>query len=131
MWCSTLTTVRLFVSHLAPRLLGSSGSQGASRTGGSKPEGTGNRAHPLVTFGSAPNKSKRYNRFDDTVMLNTVVERDHVANDVDVSGGPRSQHSDNEGSGGADDESEKAIMQTRTTTVTYGHSSNNHNNYPA
>jgi hypothetical protein len=120
LWCSTLTTIRVFINHLAPRLLG--GSKNSSRTGGSKQEGT-NRSHPLVTFGSTPlNKNKRYNRFDDDYGLGTIADHQVAAeNDIEVRGGAPSQHSgDGDGSAHADNESEKAIMQTRTTTITYG-----------
>lgn len=107
--CASLTTVKPFVNHLFPRLLGSSGLQ--SDTTRSLPNAS-------TTTGTS-NKSRhdRYKRFDDGSMypLQTIV-------DVKAQNNGEGNDWNDVLQGSFDGQSmrsDKSIMQTRTTTVSY------------
>ncbi|KAK3323315.1 hypothetical protein B0T19DRAFT_201400 [Cercophora scortea] len=114
--CGTLPTIKHFLRHVSPGLLGSTGRDSKYANGkGSKPN---THDTPLATIGGTGAQSKnrydKYQRFDDPERgmfpLETVTRaeggRDSVSNDGDPN--------DTRDSG-----SEKAIIQTRTATVTY------------
>lgn len=118
--CGTLPTIKPFLNHIAPRLLGSTRSSskypvhsGGLSTGGPATfGGTGADAHSKNR-----NRPDKYERFDDDIMypLETVVA---------VGVGERSS-SDSIQHARSDSGSDKAIvsdnniLQTKTATVTY------------
>lgn len=131
--CGSLTTVKIFVKHISPRLLGTT--DPASKAG----PGFSTSAAPSSMRGGGlgTNTSKirhdKYERFDDGPMYplqtvaNVEVSRDggsddnlhhqhHSSNKADKTwyDGRRNSGNSNGESG-----SEKAIVQTRTTTVSY------------
>ncbi|KAG5779734.1 hypothetical protein H9Q73_006591 [Fusarium xylarioides] len=114
--CATLTTVKPFVKHISPRILGSS--YGASKAGMSNPS-----APPTIgaiSTGGMP-RHDHYERFDDGPMypLQTVTKAEASKGHENKHGASRSVTRPMSGDSQGDSDSEKAILQTRTTTVTY------------
>jgi hypothetical protein len=102
LWCATLTSVRMFVKHVAPRVIG----ENSSRFKKSESKKDQSRASPLVTFGSKPiNRSRKYDRFDTEYAMETIVDSSSHAEDengvANASDGDFIQQDDN---------SEKAIV---------------------
>lgn len=116
--CTTLGYLRLFVSQVAPSLLGSRSAQDSRLHGPTPPASNSG----LVTIGGGGgaaarkgrNRSK-YSRFNDTEYgLDTFAE-----NTAEVKAGHRnSQEHSWEGGSGEDSGSQKGILQTRTVAVT-------------
>ncbi|KAF9773781.1 hypothetical protein IL306_008350 [Fusarium sp. DS 682] len=114
--CATLTTVKPFVKHISPRILGSS--YGASKNGMSNPS-----APPTIgAISTGGPRHNHYERFDDGPMypLQTVTKAEASMSHDNKNGGshvyparPMSRGSQ------GDSDSEKGILQTRTTTVAY------------
>lgn len=110
--CGAMTTLKPFFNHISPRILGS------SKTSSSNPALSDPNALP--TIGGTGDNSRRdasrrdkYERFDDGPMypmqtMTNVRPDDHSGDDG---------HSISDGNG--DNGSEKAIVRTRTTVVTY------------
>ncbi|KAF4344335.1 integral membrane protein [Fusarium beomiforme] len=114
--CATLTTVKPFIKHISPRILGSS--YGASKNGMSNPS-----APPTIGAISAGGpRHNHYERFDDGPMypLQTATKAEASRSHDSKNGGSSvsATRPMSRGSQG-DSDSEKAILQTRTTTVTY------------
>lgn len=112
--CTTLPSLRKFFRHISPHLIGERSSKNQS-------EGYSGSTNPIHTIGGSGGlpksgvKRSKYSRFDDTQygMETTVnVEMDKMDQ--------RKSHNPNwEAGSGDDDESQKGIVQTRTTTITY------------
>ncbi|KAG7418086.1 Satratoxin biosynthesis SC1 cluster protein 4 [Fusarium oxysporum f. sp. rapae] len=114
--CATLTTVKPFIKHISPRILGSS--YGASKAGMSNPS-----APPTIgaiSTGGMP-RHDHYERFDDGPMypLQTVTKAEESKGHENKNGESRSVTRPMSGDSQGDSDSEKAILQTRTTTMTY------------
>ncbi|KAJ4246633.1 hypothetical protein NW762_013576 [Fusarium torreyae] len=139
--CASLTTLRRFFMHVAPRFIGERGS--SARYGLTSSKGT--RGHPFRTIGSAANKSKRdkYGAgiedpgFDlKTIVQAQPVETEVTAHETDEQPTQmirhlRRQESVNKFGGRSletrlwdsrqdSDEEDQAIVQTTTVTVVYG-----------
>lgn len=111
--CATLTSLRRFFKHVAPKLIG-------ERSGGSTSDSQ-KKGSQLVTFGGTGGAHLRYNKFphshgpndDDEAygMDNMIVSRinEHPAKEDRASG------DDNSGDGN----SQKGILQTHTTAITF------------
>ncbi|KAM5347352.1 hypothetical protein ACJ41O_010357 [Fusarium nematophilum] len=116
--CASLPTVKPFIKHISPRILGTT--DPASKTG---PSAFSNPSAPptIGGIGSSKPRHDRYERFDDGPMypLQTVANAEPVHGDR-RGGGPAwypARHDSVNSQG--DSGSEKAIVQTRTTTVSY------------
>lgn len=115
--CGTLPTVRPLLSHIAPRFMGSSSNsngQYVAKSGLSNPNAT-------PTFGgtggnTSRNRSKKYERFDDEIMypLETIVAVEGADDHGSDAG-----HRGDSGSETAIVPANPAIVQTKTTTVSY------------
>ncbi|KAK3367556.1 hypothetical protein B0H63DRAFT_83670 [Podospora didyma] len=120
--CGAMPTIKPFLRHISPRLLGSSRNKSSNYADGGKSGQLTPNAPP--TFGGTGGESSssalkrntgggrydKYHRFDDGMYpLETVVA---VGADRDTS------LSDDDGRRG-DNNSERAIVQTRTATVSY------------
>ncbi|KAF5024552.1 hypothetical protein F66182_3315 [Fusarium sp. NRRL 66182] len=117
--CGSLPTLRVFLKHVAPRVLGDRSSKKSS-----KPN-SGSASFGLHTFGGSNGPRRKFD---------TLVELEHDANfnrvslrpegmgktDVNIYGGRSDESLGNNLTG--DNESEDGILQTRTTTVQYAHS---------
>ena len=109
--CGSLSTVKLFLTTISPRILGSSA--GSSKTYG----GPSNTSVPLGhPNGSRYKRPDKYSRFDDNhnFELDTVV-------DVESGGleGKTPEVQDDTWGSAADGISERAIIRTRTTIASY------------
>lgn len=118
--CGSLPTLRVFVSKVAPRILGDRSSNNASDGRKDKSDST---SFGLRTFGGS-NGPKR--KFDTLVELERDVHFNRSGlrpdalgeNDVNVYGG--TPHKDSEtDSVVPETDSEEGILQTRITTVSY------------
>ncbi|KAF4451156.1 hypothetical protein F53441_5855 [Fusarium austroafricanum] len=113
---ASLTTIKPFIKHVFPRILGTSG--GASKGGLSNPS-----APPTIGANSSRGivRHDHYERFDDGPMypLQTVTKAEaYKANKKNGGSHISMTRPMSRGSHG-DSDSEKAIIQTRITTVSY------------
>lgn len=132
MICGALPTLRKFFWHVAPRLIGESAS---SQPPAHIPGNTN-----LRTFGSSGQKRRQYRRFEDTgsYALGTLPQDDGADaaarlrpdRTIEKHAVAASGAAARDGGGGADDghdgagdyadnDSEKGIMQTKTTVISY------------
>jgi hypothetical protein len=114
--CGSLPTLRVFLKHVAPRVLGDKSTQKSS-----DPQ-SGNASYGLRTFGGSNGPRRRFD---------TLVELEHDTHfnrrslrpeelgktDVKIYGGRSDESLGNSPTG--DNDSEDGILQTRTTTVQY------------
>ncbi|KAI0169451.1 hypothetical protein GGR52DRAFT_466981 [Hypoxylon sp. FL1284] len=116
--CGSLPTLKLFISHVAPRLL-----KDRSKNGSSGQTGSSSNPYGLRTFGQGSITPRR--KFD------TLIEPEHDQfdrsqlrpietgrTDVSVHGGQAERNSISSRVKG-DTDSEEAILQIRTTTVAF------------
>lgn len=97
-----MLTIKPFLSHISPRIFGTSVSASTSGVSGA------NKLRTVNTRG-ARSQRENYSRFD--YELETVI---------DIEGGDGGGARDRRHNAGWEDgNSEKAIVQTRSTTVTY------------
>lgn len=112
--CATLTTVKPFVKHIAPRILGT--------TDPASKDQYGPDPNTFATSSAANNKPRydKYERFDNGPIypLQTITRAEATSRDTTQNVGTTEWFDTRHGSEG-DSGSEKAIVQTRTTTVTY------------
>lgn len=117
--CGSLPTLRVFLKHVAPRVLGDKSAQKSSDQQG------GSARFGLRTFGGS-NGPRR--KFDSLVELEHDIHFNRVSlqpegmgkTDVNIYGGRSDESLGNNQIGDAD--SEDGILQTRTTTVQYRYS---------
>ncbi|KAM5344366.1 hypothetical protein ACJ41O_012903 [Fusarium nematophilum] len=117
--CGSLPTLRVFLKHVAPRVLGDRSTQKSSE------QQSGSASYGLRTFGGSNGPRRKFD---------TLVELEHDAHfnrvslrpegmgktDVNIYGGRSDESLGNNPT--RDDDSEDGILQTRTTTVQYTHS---------
>lgn len=98
--CATLTSLRRFFKHIAPRFIG-------ERSSGSNSNSRPQENSELVTFGGS---NKKYKKFSQNQHLRgentdvTIIEEPAVREDLRSSG---------------DGNSQRGILQTHITSVTY------------
>ncbi|SPJ70426.1 related to integral membrane protein [Fusarium torulosum] len=114
--CGSLPTLRVFLKHVAPRVLGDKNSKNASD------QQSGSASYGLRTFGGSNGPRRKFD---------TLVELEHDTHfnrrslrpeelgktDVKIYGGRSDESLGNSPTG--DNNSEDGILQTRTTTVQY------------
>ena len=113
--CGSLPTLRVFLRHVSPHILGDRSTNASS-------EQNSNKVFGLRTWGGS-NDAKR--KFDTLVELEHDVKFDRTVRpdgatgmDTHIYGGQSSGES-RDGHATAETASEEGILQTRTTTVTY------------
>ncbi|KAI1337846.1 hypothetical protein F5Y15DRAFT_145931 [Xylariaceae sp. FL0016] len=118
--CGSLPTLRTFLGHVCPRLLGDKSARDSSG------KDTSDRNYGLRTFGQGRKKTPRRG-FDSLMDLEredgfrcSRLRPDEGKNDVDIRGGRYERGaSSREDRVKGDTDSEEAILQTRTTIVSF------------
>lgn len=115
--CGSLPTFRLFLNHMAPRILGESRKTTGSGNSGGNAAGSGGMRYALRTFGSSQPKRRHFDTIDDLELGDNPYQSETSwTAEANAPGtvsrrGRRTSHSE------ASDE--EAIVKTVQTTVTH------------
>ncbi|UPL01477.1 hypothetical protein LCI18_012411 [Fusarium solani-melongenae] len=115
--CAALPTIKPFIKHISPRILGTTDPATKSGPAFSNPS-----APPTIgAIGTGNQRHDRYQRFDDGPMYPLqTISKVEASKGYDPNVGNTWQHARQSSlNSQGDSSSEKAIIQTRTTAVTY------------